>query len=260
MIHTPFGNVLIAPRNQGKLVCNNSCGETVYYYGYDFKGININEENNSLRSIWNHIFEKNNGDELIHGLAVMENDGIECLQLKLISLKAKHNLLNYIRKVCDAPDAPIVCSESQKNELDYWGVKCILVSRTTYEILSEILEPFDKVKEKAVNLTFDVINEPIDDRLLNEIVSLINKVYWLATRDRVKICSFQRDNLFALYGRKDGTIYLNKNILNDYKELLITLAHEFSHDFGLDGSKDHVESIQTILAECFMNERNKDAE
>ena len=165
-------------------------------------------------------------------------------------------LYNHLQKMCGTVDAALVSEMHQQNELEHLGKSCIMVPRQVQKLFEKKLGTFEEIKKHALNMEFTEVGATASEKkLLYEIVIMMNNVYSFATIDRIKICKFENDIIYALHGTKTGTIYLNKDVLNAEKELWITLAHEFAHDFGEDGTKRHLEAVQIILAECLLMRR-----
>lgn len=256
-IETPYGNILLNATDEGWIyVEDEKCCFKKSYFGYSFKEDPSYNWLMQVAGIWNYVVE-NKAYDLNVLIAVIEDCAcIDSACFYTFSPKAKRILYDHVQQICGQKDSPLVYTEEQKKELEYWGKDCILVSKSIYDLLEDFIEPIESIKEHLCK--YNEINS-YDDSMLNEIVFMLRDIYWCATRDRIKICSFENEKLFGLYGKKDGTIYLSEKILNDYRELLITLVHEFSHDFGDDGTKNHLEAVQTILAECVLAERKMDA-
>lgn len=205
---------------------------------------------------WNNVFENETDEDVLNvGLSTLE---VYDLNLTF-SDKAIDNLYNHLQKVCGTKDAIPVSDIDQQNELEHFGKSCIIVSKTIERILEKKFGSYNEIKRRALNTEYWPLLGMDKERenRLNEVVKMINEVYWCATRDRIQLVKFANDNIYGLHGTEDGTIYLNHNTAKDFKELLITLAHEFAHDFGVDGSKMHLEAVQVILAEIIERKRNE---
>ena len=63
---------------------------------------------------------------------------------------------------------------------------------------------------------------------------------------RATIVDFGSKDTLGLHSGDD--VYVARTMLSDFGKLVMILAHEFAHDYGSDGAKSHVDSIQKLSA------------
>ena len=210
---------------------------------------------------WAAAFANEDTDEAVlhYCINMMERDHPDTAVFHLyFSKPAIDNLYKHVQKLCGAVDAIPVSDVTRKNELEHLGKQCIIVSKTIERILAPKVGNFDDLRRTVLDMSHTEIDRVVDETILQEVVGLIEQTYSFANRGRIKICDFVNKNICGLHSNLDATIYLNVEILNDFRELLITLAHEFAHDFGDDGSKMHIDALQIILAEIIENQRRNE--
>lgn len=205
--------------------------------------------------LWNRIIQTTTNEVNIYNfLDLLNNDepGTEDCK-RLFDAWVIDILYEFMGVLCNIRDAIPVSNINQKNELEHLGKRCIIVSKTIQRLMERKFGKYKDIKASALDMGYEEVFE-YDRGYLDEVMEDIQAIYWCATMDRIKVCRFNNADLCGLHGI-DGYVYVNKDILNDYKELLITLAHEFAHDFGDDGSKIHLEAVQSILAEMVKRKR-----
>jgi len=211
-----------------------------------------------LATYWNVAFSnEDTHEEVLHYcINMMERDHPDTAAFHLyFSKEAINNLYKHVQKLCGAVDAIPVSDVNRKNELEHLGKQCIIVSKTIEKILEPQVGVFEDLRRTVLDMSHTEIDRIVDETILQEVVGLIEQTYAFANRGRIKICDFVNKNICGLHSNLDATIYLNVEILNDFRELLITLVHEFAHDFGDDGSKMHIDALQIIMAEIIENQR-----
>lgn len=259
-IDTPFGQILLENKDSGYFYFSNKIKEkysTKYGYSFNFEYCaNQKKYFEEVAHMWNYVFTNLTDKEINYGIILLQKETEDIKYFNLFPIETIDNIYQHVQKLCNVQGGIPVTSKEQQRELEYFGKSCIIVSKSCQRLLAKTLGTFEEIKKKVTKPKFKIVNVTDKEKeLLNMLIDDINESYWCATRDRVKICEFKEDYFYGLHSAKDGTIYINKDILDNYKELLITLIHEFSHDFGVDGVKLHVEAIQTIFAELL--ERKK---
>jgi len=163
-----------------------------------------------------------------------------------------------------------VLSTQESAEVEHYGCKGIVVPKQLRDLIGSTVGTVDRVKErfqKAVEKVYSV-NELTCEEIA--VYAQAWKLLWVAlwgriAKDtvqteseeeactrlgrRISVVDFKVKTLNGLYtGRgyedADATIQIARHQLNDVATMLGTLIHEFSHDCGYDGSKNHVASIE----------------
>jgi hypothetical protein len=259
-VTTPRGKIYFDQSEEGRLHYGSTVEKHKTYYGYK---LDYYEKPTypyiwevEIAQMWNYVFENETDEGLLKkGIVLMEVNATETTDFHIMfSTKAIDNLYKEIMRLCGVEEGIPVSSVQRKNELEFYGKKSIIVSETIEKILERKFGSFETIKRNALNTAYKPVDVDVErQEILNQVVDQIHETYSFATRDRIQLCEFLNNDIYGLHGTEDGIIYLNHKTINDIKELWITLAHEFAHDFGEDGSKAHLDAVQIILTECLIN-------
>lgn len=143
-----------------------------------------------------------------------------------------------------------VTSIGDSARADHHGLKGIVVSQAIRNILEAKMGKLDsKLNQQGLsvkkNYNYGELSEEEKNNLL-KIVDAVSEVESWLSLDVINIVDFYGPNIYGSF--KNGRINLAKHVLMDFEEALITLVHEASHQYGVDGDAHHIESQFKILA------------
>jgi len=155
------------------------------------------------------------------------------------------------------PDAVPVLSLAESLEMEHFGKKGIVVSKSSKALLETILGKTSDLKIKlakeAMKLygTTDLTEDELSN--LQQAVEIINVAHAHGyipeplKLDTIDVTDFRDEKIRGLF--KEERIFLAKKILADRSLTLRVLLHEKAHMMGGDdGEKDHVSNIEMIWA------------
>lgn len=137
-------------------------------------------------------------------------------------------------------DTVAVTNVAEAEELKHLGIKSQIVHPQLAKILHYVLPSPEKVKQKlnyAIEKRYNI--DEIDETALNWLFKVADILK--LDKNRIVICKFKSDKIEGLH--QDNYIYISINKLNTIGGAIQVLIHEFAHDFGPDGTKEHTDAI-----------------
>lgn len=145
-----------------------------------------------------------------------------------------------------------VQSLSDSKELEHYGGKGVVVSGNLKEVLERKLGTFKENKQKLVNSNIKYLSwhdlDDVQKKNFNCAIEMISKVRQIDI-DKIQIAEFAEFGIEGQYDSGNGNITISCHILYNLPKLLHTLVHEISHEYGDDGTQNHIVVMGDILAE-----------
>lgn len=157
-------------------------------------------------------------------------------------------------------DAVPVRTTAESEEVAHFGVKGVVVSKQMLALLEYKIGDADKVKHKFAKSTTKIYSvdelTKAENAVLFQAYRLLCAGFERAAEDfaaRVNVVDFRDETLAGLHRSDAGysfstwttaRIEVARKKLTDVPSALAVLVHEFAHDKGSDGSKQHVSAIE----------------
>jgi hypothetical protein len=267
LIRTPVGDCIIDGDGhifvQGIWVCHME----KFIHGYNFMSNRIAldrdrglvdswETNNLTSAIWESLYLNDSKEhcDLVDSMLASEAEDVSHFKFNFcVGLAARKKIAKrFIEKY--GSESIAVKSESEARESVFYGKKGKVVSS---DVLREILESqigtIDSVKrsvESQVTGTYSSISlTPVESKnfvmALEFVSKSLKKSGFNITKD-ISIVSFANPAIMGM--RTGSSICLSRSTLRSFEEALKTLVEEVAHEYGADGTRDHVERMHEIYA------------
>lgn len=260
IIETYEGNLLLKESLAGKFFVKGIyvCFIPGFIYGYDLKDADLDRDRRLLDSYDSHqkaawilrvaIRKKESLVPIVYemlekGISDAETIGRDCY---LGNENPFYDM--FVQKYGE--NAFPVTSEAEVEELKFIGGKGIIVSKALKSALASKAGSFEEYMNKISKETFIPINrdsldteEWINLDMASDMLLSVESNYDPLS---VIVCEYATDNILGQYINK--TIRLNRSILKDLPQVLETLVHEYSHEYGKDGEVSHERKCTNILS------------
>lgn len=260
IIKTYSGDLLLGPRFKGKLYVK---GIFVQHkpdlnYGYNFRDADVDRDRKMVASwdirwktsyVWREalatrpdltepffaLVEDNQED--VQGIEDYNNVSKEVADKAAVRFREKFG-----------KNAVPVSNLAESAEVEHLGAKGIIVPKPMGQILAKSIGDKDahnkRLREEVVKMVaWGDLSETRQANLVAGI-ELLHAVHEPCTIDRIDVAEFHSGGILGQY--KDSRVLIADRILDDENETLRVLVHEFAHEFGKDGSKSHVEVIESL--------------
>lgn len=238
-------------------------------WGYDLKDLNLNRDRSmvdeyDVRSrVANVICEqyKEGNIPLVDVLSLFIDNAWEARDGWPWSYQAVTNdIIKHLASIHVGRGRGMIftASEDEAVKAESFGWVAVRVPKALYEAASSLLtnERYaNRRSELGISTFGEMINKMRDaveleyarEDLESEELSNLNWAEGILSRIDVSVNAtvvrFAReDELMGLF--KGGTIYIGRKVLSDKMETLGTLIHEYSHNWGGDGSLEHSQMIE----------------
>lgn len=269
-IATPTGSILKGEEYRGMVFVKGIFVERMpdIDFGYDLKEGKVDRDRKmidkydvkwKMSMMWAHAMnEDKTRAKNVYSLLEKDSDEVKDL----------HYLSHYM------PDHPIAeefierhCAEcipvrdlAQSREIEHFGKKGAVVSKSLSQVLALKFGDFDKIKNELYQqpqtlLSWDELTTE-EQHNLETIIEMVNRVVPL-TLDRINIAEFRDDKTLGKY--IEGKILLARNILLDLNQLLATVVHEYQHENGGDAEWGFHYSVEELLAKIAIKNWRQDA-
>lgn len=237
--------------------------EPGYYYGYNFKDLDIGRDRQAPeRWMFEHKIN------MLHREYVSRNPehiailydllGTDCGEASAFRSYDYEDLVEawtqHFVKLHGADAIPCATS-GEAQELQFLGIRGVVMqSRLQAEKLQRKLKNPSQIKalRKLHAVKTYALSEltPEEGKIFDQAVRLLILAFDECHYDdlgpivgRISVVDFQDSSIRGTHLGTD--IKIAQKILSDLGMTLMTLIHEFAHDFGLDGSPEHLEKMQT---------------
>lgn len=252
-----YGRLLKDPGLRGRVYVKGVLVQTrpELSYGYDLSGVKTDRDRRMV-SHWDAQWATSyilrdcakipeSGIDFLR--IIEEGDAWETANLQYIGASTCEALvLEFLTKYGD--DAYPVANMAEATDLAHYGVRGIPVPKDMLATLLKGGLNAEEAKRKACETPKRVL--ALQDLTIPERSALqwaILRIEAAGVADvltRIRVVEFSADNLLGLYHA--GNIDISRKVLADRAECLATLIHEFAHDNGGDGDKNHVASIEHL--------------
>jgi len=148
-------------------------------------------------------------------------------------------------------DKAIACATTaQTMKAALYGLKGIVVPNAMLHALQASMGSFDvRLANEGNNVSE---THGADDLTLAELdnlmwaMDLVSQFETSYDANDTSVVTFATDSLYGTYD--NGSVNLARTLLDNRVELLATLSHEASHAYGPDGSVEHRNATETLLA------------
>ena len=138
---------------------------------------------------------------------------------------------------------------AESKEVEHFGKKAVVVSKSLSKVLEQKLGTYEEVKKKlgerskTYHAWGDLNAE--EQRNIDLVVQMINQVSKLSIGD-IDVVDFSDEG--TLGQRDNDRIHLARHILTNLPQLLATMAHEHQHQDGNDAEWSFHYSVEELLA------------
>lgn len=270
---THSGTLLLGERFKGRIYVKGIFVQTTpdTAFGYDLREVELDRDRKMVES-WNlkyhtrkaFLTAMNQKEDLFAKFT----DMLEVPTLETESLDAYAASYDIPRevaaKVADdfhskhGADAVPVASLADSKDVEHLGKKGVVVSKPLGAVLARTLGDTLTVKEglkKEVTKTYGWGElSPLEQSVLTGAIEMVNEVEHLDLTD-IDVVDFRSDSLNGQFKEDGARVLLAKKILTDADETLRVLVHEIAHRAGGDGTKTHVQRMETIWVGVVRNLR-----
>lgn len=145
-----------------------------------------------------------------------------------------------------------VVGTSEGTEISHLGMTPVPLPTRLVNLLREQMPTPDKVKadygQKVLKrYVLSDLAEQERERLALVETTLADIIPEM--RERTTIVDFGSATVLGLHSR--GDVFISRQAMSDFGYLLHVIIHEFAHDFGADGTKQHVDAMQRYTEAVF---------
>ena len=271
---TTSGECLFDEEHKGRIFVKGVAVTTMPQarHGYNFFCLDIGRDRsipsawqmeNAMADIWQEIatrspdFSKQVFDMLADSWA--EADGLRYYNKSVSPLCAADFKDRY------GEDAIPVMSVTDAEQLKHFGRTGIVVPSAMYAVLRTHFPSVHDVQQEFRNSVEKIVQleelSPSETQVLTEGLHLLQVTLpdARAQLGKIILAHFKDPNLYGLF--KDGELYVAQKTLSSIGRFVISVIHEYSHHYGKDGAKGHVDSIQAACEKVvqYLYEANKGA-
>jgi len=232
-----------------------------YQYGYDLHDVQLDRDRQladswslrwELNSLWRSAIDNNGAAAQVLSLLASDSPDTASVVADYMSADTKKALVDAFHDKHGA-DALPVASVGVSAKLAHVGKRGVVMSKDAHKVLSAILGDAEEIVRNADH---DVVkNYDWNDLTVVQQAALTTSLDALAVAERASLCiSLDQVRVVEFRGAtcagqyRDGDIYIAVKLLDDVPELVATLAHEFAHSVGADGTVEHEREIERILS------------
>ena len=243
-------------------------------YGYDFspsvmrldrdrRVISSFEIQNLACKIWASLFVQyhDSTKDMVHQMLEAYAEDVRLFDNQYVVDDVAMSMVADDFRARYGPDAMAVASESEARELQFFGrIGKVVSSVTLRSILQTKIGTIEDIKK---SLGAQVQTEYQAIRLSRDEAHnlLISQEFVRSAIGRslppIKVVDFADPKILGM--RRGGEIFIAKKILGDLKETICTVVEEVAHEYGPDGSHDHVERIHDIYGKGVIGLMNRPA-
>lgn len=251
-----MGEVLRDPEYVGKIFVKGVYCTTRpnYTTGYNFFALDIGRDRRipsgwdmdyQISQIWKELATRDAayGKELYK---VLRKDGAEAEAFRYMSIPEVSKSLVEQFKEEFGDEAYPTTSVSEASELGHLGKTGVMLGGSLAAILKKEMpakaEIQEKLKREVVSRVQFQDLTPDERKVLERGLELAKAATGRDPGEITTIVEFREPGLRGLH--KSGEITIARNQLGSVGGFLVTLLHEYSHEFGSDGEKNHVDAIQ----------------
>lgn len=233
-------------------------------YGYDLAQGSLNRDRDivetytlrwELKKIWEESVSMR-PDLLNMYYKMLEDDAEDIRGVDRFNVNDK-TLAALVQKFKDSYGDNVIPVKSmgESQEASFAGKRSVVVPERLKSLLDLKIDGIEKVREELAESTtksysWSDLSEP-QRANLQRAMGLISEVEPRYTLDNVEIVDFRDKSLKGIY--KDGKIQIAASELEKLPTATMALIHEFSHEYGGDGTREHTLAVQNIWMQVFGN-------
>lgn len=258
------GDVLVAPLMRGRLFVKGIYVERngELEFGYDFASATVDRDRRMISTwdlkyntarMWFSIMKSDRGSHMVRAFyKALTNDSMDVKGFGISYAKAlPEGIIGALRALFfeeHGDDAVPVTSTADSRDVRYMGYRGVITSQAMSEV---ILSPYDGLSGLRKKLSTNIKRKLSWDQLSIQERSVLDGAFeqfsWSGrrvNRDRVDVVEFTDSSTNGMY--EGGRIMISRKQLADPSEAIGTLIHEYAHDYGPDGSVEHIQMIERI--------------
>lgn len=269
VLETRDGKILLSERYKGEIYVRGIYVETKegLRFGYDLDHATVDRDRKMVKwfdlhweiahqwqTILRQVDEKRRSKLLDELWDVFQKDELEAEAFANYASDesfAKEMEMRFVSRYGEG--AFPVENEEMGRELEYFGVKGVVVPRRLGRVLSAAM---GTAHEKMQSLCGQVVQKWKDEELtyselenLTIAQGLLDKVRpgWKMSIHEVTPVTFSDDKTMGMFD--NGRIFIARNRLESFAATLHILVHEWCHTYGMDGKATHTVLVGDVLAE-----------
>lgn len=242
-------------------------------YGYDLTTASIDRDrrvidqwdlNARIRDIWfaacvarADLISKF-ADMLDTGAADIE--GIERWNTYAIPDAARAAVVERFKERHGAAAVP-VGTLADSMDIEHFGKVGVVVRKQLQAVLESVTGTLDTVKEQLASEATRIYSwhefDAAERANLTSALALVTQAGGEVSVDDLTIADFRSPTLQGQFNPNTGNVVLAKKLLQDPKELLVTLVHEVAHRAGGDGDHGHIAALEKLWGNIVADLRGK---
>jgi hypothetical protein len=260
-IATWAGTVLLESKFAGKVYVKGIfvCQDENLKYGYNLTDADLDRDRRmvsqydlarNLSSVWRVAVT----DDPSHArkLLTMLADGCKDVeQVRWWNSGAKEAIISAFRS--QYGEGVPVDSQEAASQLGHYGKRGIIVSKDLLKFLSGEITSADEVMKSIGESPREVFElDSLDDNEMENLLwaaGEVEQVLGIDVLARTSVVDFHGEDLLGMWRGSMRAVEVARKLLTDRFRTLEVLVHEFAHDYGRDGTKEHVAKIESIWRE-----------
>lgn len=271
-IETHAGDLLLSDRQKGKLYAKGILVEqSTYKHGYNYASAQLDRDRKMINGFDRKYYagcilaeaikkdkaRKQQLFSVVDEMLRQNKDEVTFLENSLDSMTLADLRTHMMQRFKSeyGEKAVAVRNMSESRELEYLGMRGIVMSEAYVDILSPVFGNIDEIKQQAwiesiVQLSWSDLTAE-EKEVFNETVKLIAQAYEEPEGemlDSINIVEFPEGmDVEGIY--RQGKCWIGRPSLTSVGAMAHTVVHELGHKMGFgDGSVEHAEHIGQMLA------------
>jgi hypothetical protein len=228
-----------------------------YSTGYNFRNLDIGRDRRipsgwdmdyTISRIWEEL-ATHDAAHMNELYKTLRSDGAEGEAFKYCTVPAvAKGLVSAFREEF-GEDAYPVSSVSEASELDHMGKLGVVVNSSLASLLKKELPAKEIIQAELKRSIVDRVQpHALDEAEKAVLLRGMELVQAVTGKDVGMITQIVVFKDTALRGtHKAGEISIARKELKDLGQFVVTLLHEYAHEFGGDGDKSHVDTLQAYM-------------
>jgi len=262
---TSAGELIDDPDFTGKIYVRGVYVTTreKYDFGYNFFNVDTGRDRRvpssydidfAISTMWNELSKRSDAKLVARMYKSFEREAAE---QNVFDYSAPDSLVTaMLAKFREeyGEDAVPVVGTAEGTGLEHLGFTPVpLASKLVTLLRRKLPSPERMIKEYSEKIEerypLDALT-PVERDNLNTALDLVGP-HVTAGSARTSVVRFASDKIEGLH--QNQQIFVARQTLGDFGKLVMLLVHEFAHDFGLDGTAQHVDAIHRI-SEAVIND------
>lgn len=146
-------------------------------------------------------------------------------------------------------DAYPATSVSEASELQHFGKTGVVLSRSLADMLKRDMPAKEQIQSELKQQVTSRVQfadlTPDEAQVLSRGLAFTKAAIGYDPGTMTSIVTFRDPAIRGLH--KSGEILISRKELATLGQFVVTLLHEYAHEFGADGAKDHVDALQFYM-------------